>query len=218
MSSVTNAAGSAGGTAVAASTDNNTPPAMDGPSPEVASGAASTSPGAAGSAGVSTKTKTTEAQKAAMKTRYYELLAEKEEKKKKGGFKYMKKEKYDQAVHTLSNWVEGAGQSQKNYSLQRKFCIGGGTAEKCLYVKKGNKKVAIEEELFEIIYSAHDHLGHPRTSRTVKNRLDNTWYGVTEEVVQTLVDVCCHCTAAAKAVKSKQPPLQCMLTPKPKQE
>lgn len=178
----------------------------------LAAGASSSVDGAA-SSNSSKSMKITEEQMQAMKARYYELLGEKEEKKKRSDFKYLKQADYDYTVGVLNDWVKGATHSQKDHQRQKKFYIGPGTVESCLYEKNSNKKVAIREELFDTIFRAHDHLGHPRTSRTTKSRLDDAWYGITEECVQLLVDVCCYCTASATKIKAKQAPLKMMLSP-----
>jgi hypothetical protein len=60
------------------------------------------------------------------------------------------------------------------------------------------KKAVWYENLFDVIHEAHIFLGHPRDLRPHKNRIDNVWWGCTEDVIEVVRNLCPECLWKSK--------------------
>jgi len=192
--------------AAAATTDAT--PDVPPPAPAAASGVAGSTASLGEGAG------NADAQPSASKTRFYQLLSEREEKSEgPTGAKYLTREEYDYATSVLVDWQPMVKHERNDYNIQKKFFVGQGIAGNSLREKKSGKKVAIREDLFDVIDAAHRQLSHCQTARNVKKSLDTDWHGITSATVQLCIDVCAACVAKKVKIVAKQPPLKMMTSP-----
>ena len=80
-------------------------------------------------------------------------------------------------------------------------------------LKKNGLKVAIHEDLFEVINTCRIQLGHAKTAHSHWLNLKDVWHGITEEYVQVLLNLCPVCQSNTKKIVAKQVPLKMILSP-----
>lgn len=86
------------------------------------------------------------------------------------------------------------------------------TAQHC--VKKTGKKVAVYEDVLDIIYNSHMSLGHSRDKWTNKKDIEKEYYGVTEGLIFTFISICPKCIPSSKTFKAPEMnPLKFILSP-----
>jgi hypothetical protein len=103
--------------------------------------------------------------------------------------------------------------SRHQYRLREKFELTIGRGTNCLRHRQTGCRVAIYEDLFDVIRDAHVGMGHARTARNILLELKNSWFGITAADVQLVIDLCPICISNTSRIKSSQTPLKMIFSP-----
>ncbi|KAL7553303.1 hypothetical protein ACHAWF_017051 [Thalassiosira exigua] len=181
-----------------------------------ASGAAASRVDASGPSGAAnTASSTAPSTRELHQVAFYESMRKIEESRKESkATTHLSQKKYDDAIDLISNWTEGVqGRAKSEYRWHKKFEVDTTAAKNSALRLKANRnvKIAITEELFDIIARYHvNDQGHARTARTQYIAIKKEFYGIAEKEIQTFIDCCPTCMASRKKISAKQQPLKMM--------
>jgi hypothetical protein len=104
--------------------------------------------------------------------------------------------------------------NRNGYAIVKKYEVreqveADGTVLVSLFHKPSNRKVLPQLEVFDAIYDSHYNLGHMKMAVTWKD-IKRTCYNVTEEQVQSFIDLCPVCNKANPTIptaKGAQTPI-----------
>eukprot|EP00804_Cyclotella_cryptica_P016783 CCRYP_002076-RA/>CCRYP_002076-RA protein AED:0.38 eAED:0.37 QI:0/0/0/0.5/1/1/2/0/315 len=129
----------------------------------------------------------------------------------------------EEALHiikVLSEWREvfsgkrkRVHHSREEYRFRAKYEVLPGTGTNVLRQRKTGLRVAIYEDLFDVIRDTHVGMGHARTARNVLSELKNSWFGITAADVQLVIDLCPTCVGNTSRIRASQTPLKFMYSP-----
>ena len=84
----------------------------------------------------------------------------------------------------------------------RRYILGTNIEGQQLFrkTKEGTqgKKVAVYEDIFDIIHEAHIHLAHARSVRTHKILIDDIWFGIPENAMLVYCNICPECLPSTR--------------------
>eukprot|EP00804_Cyclotella_cryptica_P006319 CCRYP_010160-RA/>CCRYP_010160-RA protein AED:0.43 eAED:0.43 QI:0/0/0/0.5/1/1/2/0/569 len=103
--------------------------------------------------------------------------------------------------------------TRHQYRLREKFELAIGSGTNCLRHRQTGCRVAIYEDLFDVIRDAHVGMGHARTARNILLELKNSWFGITAADVQLVIDLCPTCIGNTSRIKTSQTPLKMLFSP-----
>ena len=103
--------------------------------------------------------------------------------------------------------------TRHQYRLREKFELAIGRGTNCLRHCQTGCRVAIYEDLFDVIRDVHVGMGHARTARNILQGLKNSWFGITAADVQLVIDLCPTCIGNTSRIKSSQTPLKMLFSP-----
>jgi hypothetical protein len=90
--------------------------------------------------------------------------------------------------------------------LQESACIGGGSFNSHL-------SITTYEDVFDVMQSTHESLGHPRDYRKNKYALDELYFKIPEQCVKIFLKLCPLCFPAKKQKAKHQIPLKMIYSP-----
>ncbi len=66
------------------------------------------------------------------------------------------------------------------------------------------KKVAVYEDIFDIMHETHIHLAHARNVRTQKLLIDDLWFGIPENAMLVYHNICPECLPSTRVPVSEK--------------
>ena len=155
-----------------------------------------------------------ETQMTAYKNRFYKQIDEDNASKKKK-IQLPDRITYMRMLDTLKNWKKGDRHTKEELKWSATYKVmDNASPESSIWreckVKKNTLevKLAIKENIFDIIYTAHQLTGHRHGARELHANIQQKWYGITEADVVTCVRMCPICIGAQPSTKAKQKPLK----------
>ena len=103
--------------------------------------------------------------------------------------------------------------SKQEYRYRDKYVLHHGSGTNALRHRETGVRVAIYEDMFDVIYDAHVGMGHARTARNILNELKNEWFGIIQADVQLVVDLCPNCVGNTSRIRTTQTPLKMLFSP-----
>ena len=103
--------------------------------------------------------------------------------------------------------------SKQEYRYRDKYVLHHGSGTNALRHRETGVRVAIYEDMFEVMYDAHVGMGHARTARNILNELKNEWFGIIQADVQLVVDLCPNCVGNTSRIRTSQTPLKMLFSP-----
>ncbi len=103
--------------------------------------------------------------------------------------------------------------SKQEYRYRDKYVLHHGSGTNALRHRETGVRVAIYEDMFDVIYDAHVGMGHARTARNILNELKNEWFGIIQADVQLIVDLCPNCVGNTSRIRTSQTPLKMLFSP-----
>ncbi len=123
-------------------------------------------------------------------------------------------------IALLTAWDEtGKGKRKRvqhtrhEYRIRNKYEIIKAKGTHALRHRDTGLRVAIYEDMFDVIHGAHVGMGHAQTARNILNELKNEWFGITQADVQLLIDLCPTCVGNTNRIKTNQTPLKMLFSP-----
>jgi len=129
------------------------------------------------------------------------------------------REKYDKIVEILlrnNTITKGKKLSKKERDSIKKYVLVGNVGGKCLYRKgsfNNHLSITTYEDVFDVMQSTHESLGHPRDYRKNKYALDELYYKIPEQCVKLFLKLCPLCFPAKKRKAKHQIPLKMIYSP-----
>jgi hypothetical protein len=129
------------------------------------------------------------------------------------------REKYDEIVQTLlqnSTIMKGKKLSKRERDCVKKYVLVGNIVGKCLYWKgsfNNHLSITAYEDVFDVMQSTHESLGHPRDYRKNKYALDELYFKILEQCMKSFLKLCPLCFPAKKRKAKHQIPLKMIYSP-----
>ena len=102
-------------------------------------------------------------------------------------------------MNTLLTWEQKKEAKQLTIQDRKIFqCYDITIADESSMHRCSGRKVAVFENVFDIIDLAHHQIGHARDIRKNKGTVDSTWYGVPEQAVRVYLSLCPECQPASR--------------------